>query len=227
MKTIKPTSKPHRAQHQTAELKPHPLAERLCEMDPAQYESLKMSIKAIGRLTDPIDLFDGAILDGRNRYRACRELGIEPTFRDFKGTYGEAVEYVIAKNSHRHMTDSQRVCAAEAFMDDLVKDRRTGPKDERQLALGSGKSSEIASLRFGLKARQVERVRVIRQADAKLYKRILAGNANVNQAATQLKHRTREKQVRRLREVAAVSLKDCELLCGDNLEILADRKSVV
>lgn len=222
--TIKTTSKPHRAQQQTAELKPHLLAERICEMDKAQFDSLKLSIKTMGRLTDPIDLFDGMILDGRHRYKACIELGIAPTFRQFKGSYAEAVEYVIAKNAHRHMSEAQRVCAAEAFMDDLVKHRRPGPKDERQNALGSGKSSEIAALRFGVKARQVERVRAIRQVNTVIYEKILAGRANVNQAATQLKHSAREKEVRSLRRSAAVTLADCELLCGDNVEVMGKMK---
>lgn len=53
----------------------HPAAESFPLMDPERFEELKQDIRANG-LRLPIVLCDGKILDGRNRYRACRELGI-------------------------------------------------------------------------------------------------------------------------------------------------------
>ncbi len=55
----------------------HPLAEMLPEMDDKDYAILKHDIEAVGQ-QEPIVLYEAKILDGRHRYRACRELGIKP-----------------------------------------------------------------------------------------------------------------------------------------------------
>ena len=50
-------------------------------------------------LHEPIVLFEGKILDGRNRYRACGAAGIEPTFTVYQGD--DPVAYVISLNLRR------------------------------------------------------------------------------------------------------------------------------
>jgi ParB-like chromosome segregation protein Spo0J len=55
----------------------HPLANLLPDMTAEEYEGLKASIKERGQEV-PILLLNGQILDGRHRYRACLDLGIEP-----------------------------------------------------------------------------------------------------------------------------------------------------
>jgi hypothetical protein len=47
------------------------------------------------------------ILDGRNRYRACHELGIECPSKLWDGS--DPIEYVMRANIHRrHLTPGQR-----------------------------------------------------------------------------------------------------------------------
>jgi site-specific DNA-methyltransferase (adenine-specific) len=53
-------------------------------MDAARLDELKADIAANGQ-REPITVCDGMILDGRNRYRACIELGIEPETRKYSG----------------------------------------------------------------------------------------------------------------------------------------------
>src|SRR5712671_2585308 len=60
------------------------------------FENLKADIKEKGIL-EPIRLFEGKILDGRNRYRAAKEVGHEFSAKDFKefaGSTAEAEAYV-------------------------------------------------------------------------------------------------------------------------------------
>ncbi|MBN2326732.1 MAG: hypothetical protein JXR73_06225 [Candidatus Omnitrophica bacterium] len=66
------------------ELKIHPAADKFPMMDSKRYESLREDIRVNG-LREPIILMDGMILDGRNRYMACRELGVKPKTINYKG----------------------------------------------------------------------------------------------------------------------------------------------
>lgn len=65
-------------------MKFHPAADAFPMMDAARHGELVADIKANGQ-REPITLCDGMVLDGRNRYKACVELGIEPKTRDFTG----------------------------------------------------------------------------------------------------------------------------------------------
>lgn len=53
-------------------------------MEAKRYEELKADIAANGQL-ETITLCEGMILDGRNRYKACVELGITPKTRNYDG----------------------------------------------------------------------------------------------------------------------------------------------
>ena len=66
------------------ELKTHPAADAFPMMDEARYRELVEDIRRNGQ-REIITLCDGMILDGRNRYRACIEIGIEPKTRTFDG----------------------------------------------------------------------------------------------------------------------------------------------
>ena len=54
---------------------------------------------------------EGKILDGRNRYRACVELGIEPETTNYTGN--DPVGFSLSLNLHRrHLTSDQRAAIA-------------------------------------------------------------------------------------------------------------------
>jgi phage N-6-adenine-methyltransferase len=95
--------------------KPHPIASIFPKMSEDEFRELKKSIKDNNGLREPIWLCDGQILDGRNRYRACLEEGIEPKFRQYEGD--SPISFVIDLNlKRRHLNPSQRACiAAEAL----------------------------------------------------------------------------------------------------------------
>jgi DNA modification methylase len=65
-------------------LKNHPAADAWPMMDDGRFAELRADIEANGQ-REPITLCDGMILDGRNRYRACVELGYALQFRKFDG----------------------------------------------------------------------------------------------------------------------------------------------
>ena len=81
------------------------------EASPGEYQDILASIEEIGQ-QEAIGVKDGQIIDGRNRYRACRELGIEPRFIEL-GDDVDLLKYVLAKNlARRHLDASQRAVIA-------------------------------------------------------------------------------------------------------------------
>lgn len=93
------------ANHQSMQI--HPACLILPEMDQEDFEKLKEDIAGFG-LRHPITLYQGMILDGRHRYRACIEIGIEPIFEDWQGG-SSVVEFVLGENLHRrHLTAGQK-----------------------------------------------------------------------------------------------------------------------
>jgi len=94
-------------------MEPHEYAMLLPGMAKNPYEGLKEDISRNG-LVSPIVTLDGKILDGRHRYKACDELGIEPRFEEFSG--GGALEYVISTNIHRRsLSEGQRSMVAAGY----------------------------------------------------------------------------------------------------------------
>ena len=73
------------------------------------------SIAEVG-LQEEIVTYEGRILDGRNRYLACKQAGVEPIFVEFNpNQHGDnPLQFVINKNFHRrHLTDHQRTVIAQ------------------------------------------------------------------------------------------------------------------
>src|SRR5262245_17371938 len=98
-------------------LKFHPLADIFPLMEGAEFDALVDDIRA-NRLRDRIVLYEGMILDGRNRYRALRVLGVDlQAIRDqccitrdcCVEHHGGPAAYVISANIHRrHLTAEQK-----------------------------------------------------------------------------------------------------------------------
>ena len=84
----------------------HLIADLFPLLQGAEFDAFKDDIATHG-LKHPITLYDGKILDGRNRYRACLDAGIEPRFEKYSGD--DPVTYAASMNlSRRHLTASQK-----------------------------------------------------------------------------------------------------------------------
>ena len=89
----------------------HKISDIFPLMTGEDFESLKRDIAEHG-LRDPIIVHDNQIIDGRNRYGICVELGIEPRFVPWDRN-GSLIDFVISKNLHRrHLNESQRAMVA-------------------------------------------------------------------------------------------------------------------
>jgi hypothetical protein len=84
----------------------HPAVTWLPELSESEYQELRDDIKARG-LREPILIKSGYIIDGRHRLKACRELGIEPTFKEYTGS--DILAEILSRNLlRRHLTADQR-----------------------------------------------------------------------------------------------------------------------
>ena len=92
----------------------HPLANLFPSLPDDEFERLVEDVKINGLQVD-IFLAEGLIADGRHRYRACRQTGVEPRFREWDGR-GDLLSILFSLNDRRrHMTAGQRsMIAAEA-----------------------------------------------------------------------------------------------------------------
>jgi hypothetical protein len=128
-----------RGEVMSADLKFHPCADIFPLMEGEEFDALVTDIKANG-LLERIILFDGMILDGRNRYRALLAAGLDPaTANKFTIDGADLVDdpaaFVVSANLHRrHLT-------AEDKRDVIAKLLKAAPeKSDRQIGKQIGAS---------------------------------------------------------------------------------------
>jgi ParB-like chromosome segregation protein Spo0J len=106
----------------------HPLAKNFPLLNGSEFNELVADVGTNG-LHEPIVLYQGAILDGRNRYRACLKAKVDPRFEEFEGDDAAALAFVISKNIHRrHLKAKEKREAIAALL------KASPEKSDRQIA---------------------------------------------------------------------------------------------
>ena len=82
-------------------------------MNGQEFEALCRDIEKNG-LQEEIWLdSEGRIVDGRNRYRACEKVGVEPRYTCYDGDPNSIPSFVVSMNlQRRHLNESQRAMVA-------------------------------------------------------------------------------------------------------------------
>jgi site-specific DNA-methyltransferase (adenine-specific) len=130
----------------------HPAACIFPMMPDEDLQSLADDIAKHG-LREPIVMFDGMVLDGRNRSAACAIAQIIPKIIEFKGTAADALAFVWSKNrTRRHLSSSQAAIAdaKRAELDEqykavIVETAKAQPKnqhDKKKTAGGKNSPSK-------------------------------------------------------------------------------------
>jgi len=84
----------------------HPLANIFPLIEGQAYQDLMADVLTYG-VREPVWLYEGKILDGRNRYRAAKAMRVECPMQEYTGQ--DATAFVISLNLHRrHLNESQR-----------------------------------------------------------------------------------------------------------------------
>lgn len=94
----------------------HPYADKFPMLPQAELEELAQSIRDSGLRQPIVVTVDGLILDGRNRFQACRMAGVEPETVVYEGN--DLAEYVLDANiTRRNMTTGQRAMATALVLE--------------------------------------------------------------------------------------------------------------
>jgi ParB-like chromosome segregation protein Spo0J len=132
----------------------HPLANLFPRMTKDEYKRVLDSIRTNGQL-QPITLFQSAVLDGRHRQDACEELGRDVAFTEFKGSYDDALKFVISQNlERRHLNPSQLGLIA-AEIANLKKGANQHTKQDGSIDLASAAKIVGVSEKSAKRARDV------------------------------------------------------------------------
>lgn len=155
----------------------HPLCLSLPDMTPDAFKALVDDVRRNGQLRD-IVLYEGMILDGRHRYRACLECKTEPRVVEFSGS--DPVAFVISENvARRHLTESQRAMVATQ----LSSWERGKPSNSATWPNKPQKQSHVAEL-LGVSSRTIRRASEVRKhGTAQLVTRVESGDLTVTEAA--------------------------------------------
>ena len=166
----------------------HPICLLFPQMTDQELKDLAEDIRQKGLLHD-ILLHEGKILDGRNRYLACKLAGVEPRFKEWKGE-GSPLQWAISENMvRRHLTSSQRAVLALELLPLLENEaherKRRGPTIRKNLRMveGDGEARQIAARMTGSNAAYVQRVKTIREQAPELLDTIRSGALRVPDAA--------------------------------------------
>jgi hypothetical protein len=118
----------------------HPLANLFPLLDGPEFDELVADIKAHG-LHEPVVVWQGRILDGRNRVRACQAAGVTATFSHFEPElHGDALAFIVSKNlRRRHLNDDQRRMVAAR-----IANLGRGRPDENAATCGISRANAAA-----------------------------------------------------------------------------------
>jgi hypothetical protein len=154
----------------------HPIANIFPLMEGEAFAQFCDDIRENG-LRESIVLYEGKILDGRNRYRACERAGVAPWKELYKGD--DPLGYVVSLNlQRRHLNESQRAMVAHRIEEMKHGGART---QDASLHLDRSKAAKL----LNVSERSVATAaKVQREASPEIIAAVEKGEASVSAAAT-------------------------------------------
>ena len=176
-------------------MKNHPISDVWPMMDEAKIAELADDIRKNGQLV-PVWLYEGKILDGRNRWAACMIAGVDPKTKEYKGD--EPTAFAVSLNDRRrHMNKGSLAAVAaelEPFFAADAKRRRKEtegrPKKDLQkleekipqVMARQSQAREEAAKSVGVNDRYVSDAKKVKAEAPEVFERLKAGKITLQDA---------------------------------------------
>jgi len=178
-------------------MKHHPIAAVWPMFDDEKLDELADDIREHGQL-HPIWTFEGMILDGRNRFEACRRAGVKPIVMEYKGD--EPTAFAVSLNDlRRHMGKSALAAVAADlepfFAEDAARRKKeTEGRPRKDVAkpvekvpqvseqARAPKAREEAAKSVGVNDRYVCDAKKVKQEAPEVFERLKAGKITLQDA---------------------------------------------
>ena len=190
-----------------------------------EFADLKKDISDNG-VYEPGVMYESQILDGRNRFRACQEVGVQPEFVEYTGD--DAVSYVVSLNLlRRHLTSDQRAASAVESLPQYEKEAKkrqlrteenrglVNQKIDEQEKPNKQASQQVAEV-FGTNRQYVSDMKKMKENDAETFEAIKQGEKRLVDAK---KEQRKEKQLKKESD-AIVSVKELNFTVTSDQDVI-------
>lgn len=220
-------------------MKHHPIADAWPMMDEAKLHELADDIAKNGQLV-PVWLYEGKIIDGRNRWAACKIAGVEPKTKEYTGD--EPTAFAVSLNDRRRHMNKGALAAVAAelephFAADAKRRQARKPKSdfvqEKVPEQKRAQAREEAAKSVGVNDRYVSDAKKVKTEAPEVFKRLKAGKITLQDAKREVAkkptddwrsdERKRQALVRNGTTVVANAGTDKNLICWAEAEGLAVR----
>lgn len=168
-----------------APMRIHPAANIVPLLDGAAFESLKEDIRQNGQQL-PIVTWDQQILDGRNRMRACQDLGLQPKIVSLSSLPGDSPAlYVISANLHRrHLTQSQLAMVGARAREHFDAEAKERQSFKCKSVTIRGDARDLAGAAIGVSGKTIDfATKVLRSGVPEVIAACEAGKLSVSRAS--------------------------------------------
>jgi N6-adenosine-specific RNA methylase IME4 len=180
----------------------HPLANIFPLIEGQAFDDLCADIRAHG-VREPVWLYEGQILDGRNRWRAAAASGMTCPIRDYTGS--DPLSFVLSLNLRRRQLSSSELAFValeiEKVEADIAKKRQAANLyiNTSKVAFvppsgDAGKARDKAAAAVGVSPRYVQDAKKVEAAAPKIAAEVKAGKKTLTQAVREVKEAAREQR---------------------------------
>jgi hypothetical protein len=178
-------------------MKHHPIADVWPMMAEDKLHELADDIRKNGQLV-PVWLYEGKILDGRNRWAACKIAGIEPKTKDYTGD--EPTAFAVAMNDRRRHMNKGALAAVAAELEPFFaadaarRKKETEGRPKRDAVKPEEKVPQVSAVRrapqareeaaksVGVNDRYVSDAKKVKQEAPEVFERLKAGKITLQDA---------------------------------------------
>jgi ParB-like chromosome segregation protein Spo0J len=227
-------------------MKHHPIADVWPMMEEDKIAELADDIRKNGQLV-PVWLYEGKILDGRNRWAACKIAGVEPKTKEYTGD--EPTAFAVSLNDRRrHMNKGSLAAVAAELEPHFAADAKrrqkqhggtapgkpkTLPEKVPEVKKGDGDARKAAAVSVGVNDRYVSDAKKVKAESPEVFERLKAGKITLQDAKREVAkkptddwrqdERDRQVEVENGFTVVANAAADKNLICWAESKGLAVR----